>query len=159
MPTSLFSWRDTKPISCMEILLLRNRRLCHSPNQALCAVWRMDGAGSIVSLKLVVSFPLDWHPWEQPASRPTWIWLKESGRRAAMRLLASSEKMNTLLSCQNLCTGALVFLWDVMGPPYDSVWYTPFFSAVCILMPCFLFRVASGVYTSSLFSSKINYAN
>lgn len=30
----------------------------------------------------------------------------------------------------NLCTGALVFLWDVMRLPYDTVWYPPCFWAV-----------------------------
>lgn len=132
---------------------------CHPPLQ----VWRLHGVVFIVFLKLVVSFPPDRQPWQQPDLKPTWIWLKEFGWRTPNQAVRKQPKDEYTSPLPNLCTGALVFLWDVMRLRYDTAWFPPVFELFTHHTDWrSLCGIKSDIWSSHLFSlllTKVNMTN
>lgn len=137
----LFSGRGTKSISGMEILPLGRKSLHHSLNlmpsspQSLKAgrscLHCLPRAGCFLPFR---QGALETASSEAHVDLAQRIWQKDTNQAASKQ-----PKEECTSSVPNLCTRAVVFLWDVMSLPYDTVWYPPcFISCLHIIHGCFV---------------------
>lgn len=150
----------TKPISGVEILPLRGVRLHHSVNLMSSPSFKFEGWMESFSL-------FSWSclfPSQQTGSldnsqirSPLEFGSKNLAEGRKNQAVSKQPKDECTSPLPNLCTGALVFLWDVMRLQYYTVWYPPCFWAVYTsFWVTGLCGIKSDIWSSHLLSLLLN---
>lgn len=143
MVAALFGGTDAKPISGIEILPRGGESLHRSVDlMPSCFYTSKAGRSHLHCFPDAPRFlPIRLQPWQQLVRGPLG-WKSLAGKKTE-QAVSKRPKDECMCVLPNLHTGALVFLWDVMSLPYDTVCYPPcleLFTYHVWLMLCFLCR-------------------